>query len=135
MAETRERNLPARLETLRERLGRYLNVLAVFLFGSQVDGYATPHSDIDLAVLFERDPDGKKNWLCPPTSAPGDRPGGPGQPEPGPSPPSPPGRLRTPVYERGAERVSDFIESTVRRYIDDAPDLAAYYRDDDRALG
>ena len=29
-------------------------VLAVFLFGSQADGYATPRSDIDLAVLFSR---------------------------------------------------------------------------------
>jgi predicted nucleotidyltransferase len=27
-------------------------VLAVFLFGSQVDGYATPRSDVDLAVLL-----------------------------------------------------------------------------------
>lgn len=32
-------------------------VLAVFLFGSQVDGYATARSDIDLAVLFDRQVD------------------------------------------------------------------------------
>lgn len=30
-------------------------VLGVFLFGSQADGFATPRSDIDLAVLFDRD--------------------------------------------------------------------------------
>ena len=29
-------------------------VLAVFLFGSLADGYATPQSDIDLGVLFDR---------------------------------------------------------------------------------
>ena len=27
-------------------------MLAVFLFGSQVDGYATPRSDVDLAILL-----------------------------------------------------------------------------------
>ncbi len=30
-------------------------VLGVFLFGSQADGTTTPRSDIDLAVLFDRD--------------------------------------------------------------------------------
>jgi|YNPNPStandDraft_1061719.scaffolds.fasta_scaffold03579_11 predicted nucleotidyltransferase len=131
-----EENLLPQLRKLRESLGRYPNVLAVFLFGSQVDGYATPQSDIDLAVLFERDPDLEEELalgaalcqiletervdvvnlnrahlllrhraIC--------------------------GRL---LYERDAERVSDFIESTIRRYVDYAPDLAAYYRDYDRAL-
>ena len=30
-------------------------VLAAFAFGSQVDGYATPRSDVDIAILFEGD--------------------------------------------------------------------------------
>lgn len=47
-----ERRLKRRVWHLRE----YPNVLAAFLFGSQVDGCATPESDVDLAVLFERDP-------------------------------------------------------------------------------
>ncbi|MFN3930073.1 MAG: type VII toxin-antitoxin system MntA family adenylyltransferase antitoxin, partial [Thermoflexus sp.] len=44
------------LERLVRRLGECPNVLAVFLFGSQVNGYACPESDVDLGVLFERDP-------------------------------------------------------------------------------
>ncbi|MBI5650818.1 MAG: nucleotidyltransferase domain-containing protein, partial [Chloroflexi bacterium] len=35
-------------------------VLAVFLFGSLAEGYATPQSDIDLGVLFDRDVDLKR---------------------------------------------------------------------------
>lgn len=56
MTNTLKKKLPARLRKLQEVLVRYPNVLAVFLFGSQTDGYATPQSDIDLAVLFEHDP-------------------------------------------------------------------------------
>lgn len=38
------------------------------------------------------------------------------------------------IYERDPIRVSDFIEETIIRYIDDEPDLRAFYRDYDRAL-
>ena len=31
-------------------------VLAIFLFGSQIDGYATNYSDVDLAILFSEPP-------------------------------------------------------------------------------
>ncbi|MBC7227063.1 MAG: nucleotidyltransferase domain-containing protein [Thermoflexales bacterium] len=112
------------------------NVLAAFLFGSQVDGYATPESDIDLAVLFEREPSLQEELdlgvaLCE--------------------------ALGTEkvdlvnlnrahlllrhraisghlLYERDPVRVSDFIEETILRYIDYEPDLRAFYRDYDQTL-
>lgn len=56
MTNTLKKKLPAQLRKLQEVLVRYPNVLDVFLFGSQTGGYATPQSDIDLAVLFEPDP-------------------------------------------------------------------------------
>ncbi len=128
--------LDKRLPVLKEVLIRHAHVLAVFLFGSQVDGYATPRSDIDLAVLFERLPSLKEelalsvavqealgtervdlvnlnraSLLLRHRAVAG--------------------RL---VYERDEEKVSDFIESTIRDYVDYAPDLEAYYRDYDLAL-
>lgn len=124
------------LERLVERLREFPNVLAVFLFGSQVDGYATPESDVDLAVLFERDPSLEEELdlgvaLC---EALGTekvdlinlnrahlllrhR--------------AISGRV---LYERDPVRVSDFIEETILRYIDYEPDLRAFYRDYDQAL-
>jgi predicted nucleotidyltransferase len=48
---TLKRKLPA----LNKLFARDPRVLGVFLFGSQADGTATPRSDIDLAVLFDRD--------------------------------------------------------------------------------
>ncbi|MEW6680923.1 MAG: nucleotidyltransferase domain-containing protein, partial [bacterium] len=36
------------------------NVAAAYIFGSRVDGYAIPSSDIDLAVLFKNAPDFKQ---------------------------------------------------------------------------
>lgn len=124
------------LERLVQRLREYPNVLAVFLFGSQVDGYATPESDVDLAVLFEQDPSLEEELdlgivagetlgtervdvinlnrahLLLRHRAVG-------------------GRL---LYERDPIRVSDFIEETILRYIDYEPDLRAFYRDYDQAL-
>ncbi len=47
--------LNRRLPRLREFFDSDPRVLAVFLFGSLTDGYATPRSDIDLAVLFDRE--------------------------------------------------------------------------------
>lgn len=46
--------LKKRMPHLRELVARQPRVLAVFLFGSLADGYATPQSDIDLGVLFDR---------------------------------------------------------------------------------
>src|SRR5947208_2075589 len=31
-----------------------LGVLAVYLFGSQAEGFATPHSDVDIGVVFNQ---------------------------------------------------------------------------------
>lgn len=130
------RRLTDRLPQLQDLFTCHANVLAVFLFGSQVDGYATSHSDIDLAVLYEQAPSLKEELalgvavseslgtervdlvnlnraklllrhraIC--------------------------GRV---LYERDADRMSDFIEFTLRRYVDYAPRLEAYYRDYDQAL-
>ena len=47
--------LDDRLGQLRLLFESDLRVTAVFAFGSQVDGYATHRSDVDLAILFEDD--------------------------------------------------------------------------------
>jgi predicted nucleotidyltransferase len=47
--------IDGKLDQLRPLFENDSRVLAVFAFGSQVDGYATPRSDVDLAVLFEGD--------------------------------------------------------------------------------
>ena len=49
------RRLKQRLPKLKKLFASDARVLGVFLFGSQADGTATPRSDIDLAVLFDRD--------------------------------------------------------------------------------
>ena len=53
------RNLPRvlkqKMSELKKLFARDPRVLGVWLLGSQADGTATPRSDIDLAVLFERD--------------------------------------------------------------------------------
>jgi len=128
--------LTQRLPQLRTLLAQHGNVLAVFLFGSQMDGYATPHSDIDLAMLFEHSPDLKEELALSAAIS------------------EVLGTERVDVinlnranlllrhraisglslYERDGAKVSDFIETTIRYYVDYAPDLAAYYRDYDRAL-
>jgi predicted nucleotidyltransferase len=59
-----KRNLPRALSRKLPQLKKIFasdpRVLAVFLFGSQADGTATPRSDIDLAVLFDREIDFKE---------------------------------------------------------------------------
>ncbi|MEW5961256.1 MAG: nucleotidyltransferase domain-containing protein [Chloroflexota bacterium] len=40
------------LNQLQKTCANESQILAVFLFGSYVDGYATPRSDIDLAILL-----------------------------------------------------------------------------------
>lgn len=54
----KQENLSATLKRKLPALKRFFasdsRVLGVWLFGSQVDGYATPWSDIDFGVLFAR---------------------------------------------------------------------------------
>ncbi|PKL47869.1 MAG: toxin-antitoxin system toxin subunit [Nitrospira bacterium HGW-Nitrospira-1] len=33
------------------------DILLLFIFGSSVKGYATPESDVDIAILFKQEPD------------------------------------------------------------------------------
>ena len=47
--------LEKRMPQLIELVASEPRVLAVFLFGSLADGFATPQSDIDLGVLFDRE--------------------------------------------------------------------------------
>jgi predicted nucleotidyltransferase len=111
-------------------------VMAAFVFGSQIDGYATERSDVDLAVLFDRplslmEEAGLLDALCHASGldnldlvnlnkssliiqyraiA---------------------GQL---LYERDADRVSDFIEYVTLRYLDFRPMLREFEREYDLAL-
>ncbi|MBI5650435.1 MAG: nucleotidyltransferase domain-containing protein [Chloroflexi bacterium] len=49
------RVLKQKMPALKKLFARDPHVLGVFLFGSQADNTATARSDIDLAVLFDRD--------------------------------------------------------------------------------
>jgi predicted nucleotidyltransferase len=128
--------LRERLPQLKRLFASDERILAVFLFGSQTDGYATPQSDVDLAVLFDRPvsfPDelalnvavtdilGTERFdllnLNQASLILRQR--------------AISGRL---LYERDPVHVSDFIEETIRAYIDFAPDLRAFYRDYDVSL-
>ncbi len=113
------RLLKRKLPKLRQFFASDPRVLAGFLFGSQEDGTATPQSDIDLAVLFDRDLEFKEELdfgvaLCDVLDAYKDvdvvnlnkadllfrfR--------------AVAGKL---VYERDAVRVADFIEQTLIEY-------------------
>lgn len=55
--ETLPQVLQPKLSALQQFFARDSRVLGVFLFGSQVDGTATPRSDVDFAVLFDRELD------------------------------------------------------------------------------
>ena len=46
-------DLLRRLDQLQPLFQDDLGIVAVYLFGSQVDGYVTPRSDIDLAILWD----------------------------------------------------------------------------------
>ena len=125
-----------RLTDLLDLFNNTLNVQAVFLFGSHVDGYATPTSDVDLAVLYDTPPslleelkfpssismlvkNDRVDVLCLNRASIVLRHRACG------------GLL---LYERDSNRVSDFIENTIRYYIDFLPDLLSYYQDYDLAL-
>jgi predicted nucleotidyltransferase len=128
--------LEVRLKDLVPHLREFPNVLAVFLFGSQADGYATPESDIDLGVLFAREPDLEEELdlevtLCDLLGTERVDVVNLNRADLLLRHRAISGRL---IYERDAERVSDFIEETILRYIDYEPDLRAFYRDYDQAL-
>lgn len=129
-------SLLERLKMLRPIFESEPRVLAVFLFGSYVDGYATPWSDIDLAVLYDDDVDWREHLqldirisealgtdkvdLLDLRSLPlvlqyraiaGQV-----------------------VYERDPARVSDYIQKVIVQYLDFLPDLEAFYREYDLSL-
>ena len=123
-------------EDILQVLESHPKVLAAFLFGSQVEGYATSQSDVDLAILY----DGEIDWreqarladelealfggvkvdvvdarrLPLPLQHRVIR-----------------GRI---IYERDPDRVSDFIQRVIVRYLDFLPDLRAYQQEFDRAM-
>jgi len=134
---------PDSLKPLLERLKRLRpifesepRVLAVFLFGSHVDGYAMPWSDIDLAVLYEGEVHWREHLLLDvrvsaalgtdkvdflnlrslPLSL---------------QYRAIAGRI---IYERDPARVSDYIQRIIVRYLDFLPDLEAFYREYDLSL-
>lgn len=119
------------LDRLRNVCAGEPRVLAVFLFGSQVDGYAMPASDVDLAILLQQELSLEERLeleveLCQAL-----------------------GRddldllslerasisLRFRVisgrllYQRTPETVSDFIQRTLMEYYDFQPVLEAYRRE------
>jgi predicted nucleotidyltransferase len=124
------------LDRLRQVCAREPRVLAVFLFGSQINGYVTPHSDVDLAILLEEELP-LEEWLglevdlCQAL-----------------------GRddldllsLRRAsislrfraisghlLYERAPDRVSDFIQRALVEYYDFQPVLETYHREFARSL-
>ena len=110
-------------------------VLGVFLFGSQVDGYVTSHSDVDMAVLY----DGEVNWREHVRLAEAIA--------------KQLGRkvdlanarhlplllqnrvIRGPIiYEKDPDRVSDFIQQVLVRYFDYQPRVESYYHDFEQAM-
>ncbi len=57
MKRNLSRVLKQKMPALKKFFASDPRVLGVWLFGSQADGTATPRSDIDLAVLFDRELD------------------------------------------------------------------------------
>ncbi len=129
-------SLLERLEGLRPIFESEPRVLAVFLFGSYVDGYAMPWSDIDLAVLYDEEVGWREhlrldvrvsealgtnevdflNLRSLPLSL---------------QHRAIAGRL---IYERDPARVSDYIQWVIVRYLDFLPDEEAFYREYDLSL-
>ena len=128
--------LEQRLKSLRPLFEAHPRVLGVFLFGSYVEGYATKRSDVDLAVLY----DGEVDWEAHVDLAAAIEERLPGLKVDV----LDARRLPLPlqyrvikghiVYERDPDRVSDFIEHVIVRYLDFLPDLQAFYREFDRSM-
>lgn len=105
-------------------------VLAVFVFGSHVDGYATERSDIDLAIWFDRplslmDEAAFLAGLCDAA--------GTDQLDLLNLNTAPVALQHRAIsdallYERDADRVSDFIERVTLRYLDLKPMLDEFNR-------
>lgn len=119
------------LKQLRQACEAEHSLLAVFLFGSHVEGYATERSDIDLGLLFTEFPDLQDRLalevrLCQAleredvdflllAEAPLQL------------------RFRAIsgqiLYERSPDRVSDFMQRTMVAYYDFLPVLKTYERE------
>ncbi|OGO40096.1 MAG: hypothetical protein A2Z04_03585 [Chloroflexi bacterium RBG_16_57_9] len=126
-----------RLSTLMPIFDRDQRIIAIYLFGSHIDGYATPGSDVDLGIVFAEDiplDDELAIAMDIDAALSGIRVDVVNM-----------NRARLPLrhrilrmgillFERHPDRVADFIEDTILRYIDFAPDLEAYNREFDRAM-
>ncbi len=124
------------LEALRPIFEREPRVLAVFLFGSSANGYATPWSDIDLAVLYDDNVSWREHLqldiqvsealgtdkvdLLDMRSLP--------------LPLQHRAISGQIIYERNPTRVSDYIQRIIVQYLDFLPDLEAFYREYDLSL-
>mgnify|MGYP001046616417 CR=1 FL=1 len=122
---------PDQLDRLRKKCAGEPRVLAVFLFGSQVDGYAMPSSDVDLAILLDQEVS-LEEWLdlevklCHAV----------GRDDLDILPlgrasislrfRAISGRL---LYQRAPDRVSNFIQRTLREFYDFQPVLETYRRE------
>jgi len=129
--------LVERLNALRSIFERDERILAMYLFGSYVDGYATEGSDVDLGIVFkEAIPLDDELVLAADIDSvlPGTRVDVVNM-----------NRARLPLrhrilrtgillFERCPDRLADFVEDTILRYIDFAPDLEAYNREFDRSV-
>ena len=132
-----EMPLPAdQAEHLRQACAGEPRVLAVFLFGSQINGYATPHSDVDLAILLEEEPT-LEEWLgfevrlCQALGRDDLDLLSLGRASISLRFRAISGRL---LYERAPDRVSDFIQRTLVEYYDFQPVLETYQREFARSL-
>ena len=122
---------PDQLDRLRKICAGEPRVLAVFLFGSQVDGYAMPSSDVDLAILLDQELS-LEEWLdlevklCHAVGRddldilPLERASISLRFR------AISGRL---LYQRAPDRVSNFIQRTLREFCDFQPVLETYRRE------
>ncbi|HHB91182.1 MAG TPA: nucleotidyltransferase domain-containing protein [Anaerolineae bacterium] len=128
-------DLLADLEKLAPLFQKHSRVLGVFLFGSHVEGYATPQSDVDLAILYEGEVDWREHARLAEAIAQ---------------------QLhrkvdvadarRLPltlqnrvirgriIYEKDPDQVSDFVQRVLVRYFDFQPRLRTFNRDFDQAM-
>jgi predicted nucleotidyltransferase len=124
------------LDSLRETCADELRVLAVFLFGSQLDGYAMPHSDVDLAILLEEELT-LAAWLelevklCQALGRDDLDVLSLGRASVSLRFRAISGQL---LYQRAPDRVSDFIQRTLIEYYDFQPVLETYRREFGRSL-
>lgn len=127
---------PDQLDRLREVCAAEPRVLAVFLFGSQVDGYAMPASDVDMAILLDHEISlaewlGLEVKLCQALGR-------------GDLDLLSLGRASVSLrfriisgrvlYQRAPDRVSDFIQRTLIEYYDFQPVLETYRREFAKSL-